>query len=130
MHLVASIQPRHPVVMLLTCEDEPGNQVQIRKAVQTIWDYATDEEALVGEPPISPTYLIGFGYTQKAYLTDLHLVYGRLPDARYKARWPDGGDFPVQPFPQQSFVHRAVSMMGTTAGAIAHLVKRGMVDDD
>lgn len=130
MHLVALVQLQHPVVKLLTLEDEPEDQVQIQEAVQTIWDYATDEEALVQEPPISPTYLSEFGYTQKAYLTDLHLVYGKAPDGRYRARWPEVMNSPWPSFQQQSFAHKAVSIMGTTAGAIAYIVKKGMVDDE
>jgi hypothetical protein len=57
-------------------------------------------------------------------------VYSKVPDVRYRARWPETVNSPLQPFRPQSFAHKAVSMMGTTAGAIAYLVKKGMVDDN
>lgn len=130
MHLVASVHFQHPVIRQLTHKEAMETQVQLKDAVQAIWDYAAWREALVGEPPLSPIYLTAFGYTQQAYLSDLHLVYANLPDIRYMTRWSDTANHPLRPAQPSNFAHGAVAMMGATAGAIAYLVKGGTVDGD
>jgi hypothetical protein len=130
MHLVRLLPPSHPVGKLLTQEDAASDPVQMRKAVEQIWEYAMSVEALVQEPPYAPTYLTAYGYTQKAYVTDLHLLYGNGLDVAYEMPWPTLVSLPAQSHRQVSFAHQAIALMGTTAGAIAQLVKGGQVHDD
>jgi hypothetical protein len=130
MHLVSLMQLSHPVVKWLTQEEKTRDQVPLQQAVLEIWAYAASVEALASEPPYAPTYLTAFGYTQKAYLTDLHLVYGMPPDPSYEMPWPDTISLPTQSDRPLTFAHQAVARMGATAGALAQLVKGGMVDDE
>ena len=80
----------------------------------------------LGEPPAAPTYLVEFGWTQQAYLEDLEQVYGLPLDPRYLAPWPDRPVAAMDaPLVQPILLHRAVALMGATAGAIEQLMAIG-----
>jgi hypothetical protein len=97
----------------------------LRQAVEEIWTFATGSAVAVREPPLCPSYLAGYGYTQAEYLADLHQVYGEPAPARYEDPWPELPPLPQRASRQLHFFHQTVAMMGMTARAIDWLVERG-----
>lgn len=102
-----------------------AEQVWLRHVIEDIWFYAEEEGIPVGEPLLCPVYLASYSYTQKNYLADLQTIYGHPAPHPYEQPWPEGMDLPQNSFTQLGFFHQAVAMMGTTAGAIEHLIERG-----
>jgi hypothetical protein len=100
-------------------------QSSLRQVVEKIWRMADAVDILVGLPPRYPVYLMAYGYSQSAYLADLHQIYGQALVPRYEQAWPPPTTH-LQRQPQQTaFVDQAVAMMGTTARMIDWLVEKG-----
>ncbi len=131
MSLVMQRPLESPVVQTMRRAPEELRPTRIREAVAEIWTYAEAAEAALGEPPLSPHYLAGYGYTQIAYVTDLQQLYGSAVAARYAVPWPE-----VPYALQKSFIQRdvllrpGVVMMGAMARAIEWLMAQGDHQDE
>lgn len=99
---------------------------QLMKIVSDIHEYAMQLGASIGEPPRFPLYLVGYGYTQQEYLTDIHHLYGPIVAQAYRTPWPLAAKAPLQISAEQPTpFQRSVAIMGATAGAIERILALG-----
>lgn len=113
------------VLRLLDAREDTAAAVALRQAVDEIRNYAEREGASLGEPPVFPSHLAEYGYTQEQYVTDLSTVYAGPIEARYTTPWPPAPLERPSRLIQPVALRRAAALMGATAGAIERLMAPG-----
>jgi hypothetical protein len=131
MHLVTQRSLESLVVRAMRRASRGLCPAHIPDAVAEIRTYAEEIGVSLGEPPLAPRYLSGYGYTQAAYVADLQRLYGPDMAARYAAPWPEVPFALQKPFIRRDVLLRpGVAMMGATARAIEWLMAQGDNQDD
>lgn len=103
--------------------EDHGQSVWLEEGVKKIWSYADKHGATVSEPPLRPSYLMDFGYTQENYVVDLRRVYAQISISQYEVSWCEPQiEQKTQLQGRLNLLQQGAAVMGATARAIEQLL--------